>query len=105
MQLLSHSIVEVVNDSTLPVRYTPNDKGIYSHQCGQKEEEPLQIPIMQCVWIEVTCNKTTKVISASAICQKMVFSFKISVSLLLVIVVMSTTNLYFYLQRGSAPFE
>lgn len=53
-RLLSHFIVQVVNDDTVPVRYTPNDKGIYGHQCGQEEKEPLQIPIMQCVWIEVT---------------------------------------------------
>lgn len=43
-------------DNSIPVRYPPIHKGIYSHQSGQEKEESLQIPLMQCIWVEVTCN-------------------------------------------------
>lgn len=33
------------------VRYPPEHQSIYGHEC---EEEMLQIPLMQCVWVEVT---------------------------------------------------
>lgn len=49
----------VVRDNTVPVRYPPKHKGIYCHQCGQEEEESLQIPIMQYVWVEVTCKQVS----------------------------------------------
>lgn len=51
-----HLIVRATRDNIIPVRHSPTHQGVYSHHCSQEEEETLQIPIMQCVWVEVTWN-------------------------------------------------
>lgn len=79
---------------TVPVWHTPKCQGIYSHQCGQEEEESLQIAIMQCAWVKASCNRAPQCLVPVPLCHLLVLYLYFLVCLF-----------EFYLQRERTSAE